>query len=79
MDIKHLNVLNKKFLHAIPMKTNFGNRKLFTQKLYMQENLSLFLCKFWQDFKNPTYKTAKVCNWELPICETPYINIQGQP
>ena len=78
MGIKHLNVLNKKFLHTIPMKTNFGNRKLFTQKLYMQDNLSLLLCKFWQDFKNLTYKTVKLCNWEISICETPYINIQGQ-
>ena len=78
MGIKHLNILNKKCLHTNPMKTNFGNRKLFTQKLYTQENLSFFLCEFWHDFKNLTYKTAKLCNWELPIFETPYINLKGQ-
>jgi hypothetical protein len=73
-----MNVLNKKFLHTNPMKKKFRNRKLINEKLCMQENLSLFLCEFWQVFKNLTYKTAKLCNWELHICETPYINIQGQ-
>jgi hypothetical protein len=78
MVIEHFESINKKILHSNPMNTNFWNRKLFIQELYMQENLSLFLYEFWQEFKNLTCYTAKLCNWELPICDTQYINIQGQ-
>jgi len=38
--------------------------KIFNQGLYMQENLTSFLCEFWHYFKKPYPDTETLCTWE---------------
>lgn len=69
--IKHTKTLNWKFLVKNPKKIQLLKKESFLSELLMQENVTLFLCHLWWDFRNPTCYMRKIlylgkhCTWLL--------------
>jgi len=56
-----LNVLNEKSCTKIGQKNFYRKKSFYINTLYAGK---LFLWEFWQNFKNHTSYTRKLCIWE---------------